>query len=113
MYTIPERINNFEMAKIVLGAILQNTRQAIRMAQLPALFFAAQFAFLGWYLYYLQINLDNFKGWLLTIAALFGLIVRIYYYIKEKEQKLRNGEYDLLERERQKKISDQQENPLK
>src|SRR6187431_3283701 len=44
-------------------------------------------------------NLDNIKSAILAILGIVYMGVRMFYYIKQKEQALREKEYDLWDRE--------------
>lgn len=56
------------------------------------------------YIYAFIRNIESVKSTVLFILAVIFLLVRMYYYVKKNNQALREKEYDLWEREENKRF---------
>lgn len=82
---------------------LNNFKRTIKMAQIKALwvlvdFLTGSFTVLG-----IVANFDNVKSNILFFLALVFLMVRIYFYVVQKRQDVKSKDFDLWEKEEDKK----------
>jgi hypothetical protein len=87
------------MRNIVHATVLHQTKETIRMAHTKTLWLIADIfgvptSFLG-----IWLNIDNIKSVIIAILAICYLMLRAYYFWKQKEQSLREKEYELWNKE--------------
>lgn len=85
-----------------LSMQLPDFKRNIKMAQIKIAWLIVEL--LGWPLTVLGIvvNFDNLKSVILFIIALSFLMVRMYYYVVQKKQSVRDKELDLWSKEQDK-----------
>jgi hypothetical protein len=75
----------------------QHSKMAVKIGWLIADFLGISVAFLG-----IIANLDNVKSLIIAILGAVYLGLRVFYYKKEKDQKIREKEYELWHKEQDK-----------
>lgn len=90
----------FDMRKLMYVTVLRTTKQSLKMAESKVIITILNLVLYPLYGYTLFINFDNIKGWILTALAVVFAIVRIYFYVVQKKQAIREKEYHLRELDR-------------
>lgn len=82
---------------------LLNIKRVNKMAQVKLMWLLCDFFGIPITLMGIISNIDNIKSAILAVLSVAYLCVRGYYYIKQKEQALRDKDFDLWNKEEDKK----------
>lgn len=80
-------------------SVLYPTKQTLRMTQFKLWLFIVDFLGIPSTILGIMLNIDNVYSGIIAILAILYLMLRAYYYWRQKEQTLRDKEYDLWNKE--------------
>lgn len=82
---------------------LNNFKRTLKMAQIKALWILVDFLTGSFTVLGIVANFDNVKSNILFFLALIFLMTRIYFYVVQKRQDVKSKDFDLWEKEMEKK----------
>ncbi len=91
------------MKNYVYADVLHQTKATIRMANAKMWWFIADLLGIPTALLGIWLNLDNVKSVIIALLAIGYLMLRLYYFWIQKQQAVREKEYDLWHKEMDKR----------